>query len=86
MSFKSITAKMARKDRVRQGKLSVKQPLPPRQKNLKIRYREVTTQKPFYGRYGEYQVVDGRKIIGRFDLREQALKIYPDATLDESAK
>lgn len=39
---------------------------------VKIRYREVIATKPAYGRFGEYQVVQGRKVIHRTDTREQA--------------
>lgn len=39
---------------------------------VKIRYREVIVRRPFYGRFGEYQVVEGRKVISRQDLRSHA--------------
>ena len=39
---------------------------------VKIRYRDVIATKPAYGRYAEYQVIDGRKILVRTDTREQA--------------
>lgn len=42
---------------------------------VKIRYREVMQQAGpgrEYGRFPEYQVVQGRKILSRHDLREQA--------------
>ncbi len=37
-----------------------------------IRYREVVTTKPVYGRSGEHQVVLNRKILARTDMRHQA--------------
>lgn len=50
-----------------------------------IRYRQVIYRKPQYGSYGEYQVVDGRKVIGRFELLYQAQRVHPDAVPDKSA-
>lgn len=41
---------------------------------VKIRYREVIVQRPHYGRFPEHQVVLGRKILSRHDLRSQAEK------------
>lgn len=54
----------------------------------KIRFREVVSRKPQYGRYPEWQVVDGktRKIIGRFDLLRQAQAKHPDAVVDALAR
>lgn len=46
---------------------------------LKIRYREVISRSPVYGRYGEYQVINRQKIIGRFDFLSQAREAYPAA-------
>lgn len=46
-------------------------------KEFKIRYRERVCASPKAGRrqsWGEYQVIDGRKVIARFDLRHQAEK------------
>jgi hypothetical protein len=37
-----------------------------------LRYREVIVKRPFYGRFPEYQVVLGRKILWRADTRAQA--------------
>lgn len=39
---------------------------------VKIRYREVIATKPAYGRFGEYQVVQARKILFRADIKAQA--------------
>jgi hypothetical protein len=39
---------------------------------VKIRYRQVIARVPQYGRYGEYQVVLGRKILSRHDMMHQA--------------
>jgi len=55
----------------------------------KIRYRERVNSSPPEGRrqsWGEYQVVEGRRVIGRYDLLEQAKKAHPEATEDESCK
>ncbi len=47
-----------------------------------LRFRRRTNASPKEGRrqaWEEWQVVDGRKVIGRYDLRSQALKAHPDA-------
>lgn len=44
-------------------------------KKVKIRYREVITRMTHsYGRFGEYQVVEGRTILSRHDLEWQAIR------------
>ena len=40
--------------------------------NVKIRYREIVIRSPQYGRFPEYQVVLGRKIIFRGETERQA--------------
>jgi len=53
---------------------------------LKIRVRDRVQASPPPGmRQGwtEYQVVDGRKVVGKFDTREQAKRAFPDATEQE---
>ncbi len=55
----------------------------------KIRYRERHNASPKEGHrqaWDEYQVLDGRKIIGRYDTEAQAKKAHPDAmTAEEEA-
>lgn len=44
---------------------------------LKIRYRTrrgYAKEAQGYTSWGEYQVVDGRKVVGRFDFEDQAQK------------
>lgn len=41
---------------------------------VKIRYREIIVQRPCYGRFPEWQVVQGRKILSRHDLQTQAIR------------
>jgi hypothetical protein len=56
---------------------------------VKIRCRYRSTWSPKEGHvqgWNEYQVVDGRKIVGRYDLLRQALEDYPDAVPDESVR
>jgi hypothetical protein len=60
--------------------------LMPKGEGFKIRYREVISRKPVYGRYGEYQVVKRSKIVARFDMLAQALKAYPGAEIDNSIR
>lgn len=48
---------------------------------LKIRYRERICASPKEGHrqsWGEYQVVEGRKVIARFDLEAQAVKFIEE--------
>jgi len=45
---------------------------------VKIRFRQVITHRPTYGRFDEYQVVQSRKVLSRHDLREQAEKWIND--------
>jgi hypothetical protein len=48
----------------------------------KLRYRRRINASPPPGlrqAWDEYQVWQGRKIIGRYDFREQALRDHPDA-------
>lgn len=50
---------------------------------MKIRYRERNDWcRPvgLKGRWDEYQVVDGRRVVARFDFLHQARVAYPDAT------
>lgn len=61
--------------------------LQPKSKHA-IRYRDRVQSSPPRGMrqsWGEYQVVEGRKIVGRFDLLSQARKEYPDAVAEASA-
>jgi hypothetical protein len=43
-------------------------------KPVKIRVRGVVYSKPSYGRFTEYQVVQGRTILSRHELRKYATK------------
>lgn len=56
---------------------------------MKIRYRHrrgYVREAQGYSGWTEYQVVDGRRVVARFDLLEQAVKKYPDAKPDVSCK
>jgi hypothetical protein len=48
----------------------------------KIRYRERRNASPKEGHrqaWDEWQVTDGKKVIGRYDLLSQATAAHPDA-------
>ena len=45
-----------------------------KKKKVKIRFRQIMYQKPTYGRFDEYQVVEGRKILSRHDLEWHAVE------------
>lgn len=52
-----------------------------------IRYRDRVQASRSAGlrqSWGEYQVVDGRKIVGRYDLLKQAVAAHPDAEITEN--
>lgn len=53
----------------------------------KVRYRIRLNASPKEGHrqtWGEYQVVRGREVIGRYEMLEQALRAHPDAQPDAS--
>jgi len=50
-------------------------------KPVKIRQRDVICRKPVYGRFGEYQVVQGNRVLSRWDLRSQAERWCADKGL-----
>lgn len=56
---------------------------------FKIRYRSrrgYTREAGGYTGWNEYQVVAGRKVVGRYDLLEQAQRDYPGAELDVTVR
>ena len=53
----------------------------------RLRFRERHNGSPKEGmrqEWDEWQVVEGRKVIGRYDLRSQALKVHPDAKCEKN--
>jgi len=56
---------------------------------VKIRYRSrrgYVREAAAYTGWNEYQVVDGRRVIARYDTLKQALRRHPGAQVDASAQ
>ena len=54
-------------------------------KTIRLRRRTQSSPRVNHAQeWHEYQVVEGRKILGRYDFLSQALSSHPEATPDES--